>query len=220
MKNISTVKKTGHFFDHMMETTSTSLNKVLDDWKLPEEYKKILRDTSSWADKSIKIWERKDDQLNVLIQTDCWLNNLMFKYNNSKVESVKLIDFQLGTYHSFAFDLLCFIFSSTSTDVKLNHLNTLMDRYFEVFTGITGNIPEITKERLWKEFNERLFIGFITMISFLPVVIAPPKTKKPTDLETLMKGEDKSASVEILRNPKFQDCVEKLMPYFVQNNAI
>lgn len=207
------------FTEKLIIHTHRTLMEIMNDWNLPEEYKKKLRNGDDWTSKLIETWKRKEDQFNVMIQTDCWVNNLMFKYNQNGVESVKMVDFQLGTYHSFALDLIVFIFSSTATDVKLYHLNTLIDHYFNAFTGITGNIKNFNKERLWKEFNERLFVGFFAMICFAPIVMAPPKTKA-LDIDAIMDDETKSSNTEIYKNPKFLDCVEKLMPYFVQNNAI
>ena len=187
--------------------------------KLPEEYKQKLRNADNWASKVIEIWKRKDDQFNVLIQTDCWINNLMFKYDNNSVEAVKIIDFQLCTYHCFAFDLVNFIFSSADINVKTKHLNTLIDRYFDVFTGITGNNPDFNKERLWKEFNDRLFMGFIATVCMVPTVLAPTKGIH-LDLDAVMEEGSKSHNTENYKNPKFLECLEILLPYFVQHNAI
>lgn len=213
------VEENKPFVEKMLGNAHKSLMQIMEDWKLPEEYKKKLRNADDWVTKTLKIWEREPDQLNVLIQVDTWVNNLMFKYNKNGVEAVKMVDFQLATYHSFAFDLQCFIFISTNTDVRVNHINTLLDHYYDALMGITGNIPNFSKEKFLKEFKDRLFMGFFELVCWGPIVFAPAKDKA-LDLDDILNDENNSENVKAYQNPKFLDCLEKLMPYFVQNNVI
>lgn len=194
---------------------------VMNDLKLPAEYKEKLKNALSqdMSTKMIKSWELNNDCMNVLLHNDCWVNNVMFKYDKGSVKDVKLIDFQIATYNCFAFDLIGFIFSSTSTEVRLNSLENLMDHYYSVFTDIAGNVENFSKDIMWKEFNERLFTGFIDLITHTPWVLAPPK-KVVVDLDALLNNKDLDDNIEMFKNPKFLESVEKLLPYFIKHNVI
>jgi len=52
-----------------------------------------------------------------------------------------------------------------------------------------------------------------------PAVIAPQK-RKHLDLDAIMKEGSKSQNTENYKNPKFLETLEKLLPYFVEHNAI
>ncbi|XP_067633509.1 uncharacterized protein [Eurosta solidaginis] len=72
------------------------------------------------------------DDFNVLNHGDCWCNNVLFKYDREgNLEDTLLIDYQMINYGSPAKDLLYFLLSSTSYDVKLKHFDYFIRFYHE-----------------------------------------------------------------------------------------
>ncbi|XP_030767124.1 uncharacterized protein LOC115890907 [Sitophilus oryzae] len=65
---------------------------------------------------------------------DFWVNNMMIKSEPGKEISVKLVDFQICGYRSFATDLVFFLLTSLKNDVFLNNFDELLRFYYGEFT--------------------------------------------------------------------------------------
>ncbi|KAJ8675792.1 hypothetical protein QAD02_011578 [Eretmocerus hayati] len=66
-----------------------------------------------------------------IIHGDFWVNNIMFNWRPGNENEVKFIDFQISRICSPLKDVIYFTCSSTSSDVLLNHLDELLDTYYE-----------------------------------------------------------------------------------------
>lgn len=68
----------------------------------------------------------------VLNHGDNWVNNLMFKCDQSKqLSDVKFIDFQLSFWGSPANDLIYFLVSSVRDEIKIDNFDDLIQHYHE-----------------------------------------------------------------------------------------
>lgn len=68
--------------------------------------------------------KRQETGFNVLIHGDLWVNNIMF---GDFEDAVRLVDFQLAHFTSPVIDLLYFIITSTTIDVRFNHVERLLE---------------------------------------------------------------------------------------------
>lgn len=141
----------------------------IEHWPISEERKNKFR---KLKDKFFKMacdsYANKNESFNVILHGDCWINNMMFKYNENGVEDVKLIDYQVANYNSIGLDLNYFIFTSTQIDVRLNHVDKLLETYYDAFIQITGEIEGFGLEIVRKEYQERLLFGFTCQFFFRP----------------------------------------------------
>lgn len=124
--------------------------------------------------KSNKLWEiffdlKKSDSITVLINGDLRVENIMFRYDNNVVESVKFVDFQGMRLGSPAIDILSFLYSSLTVDVLNQHYDSLVAIYCQSFIrtleslNVTKNkIPET--EDLLKEINSRELYGLSVVL--------------------------------------------------------
>jgi hypothetical protein len=72
----------------------------------------------------------------VIIHGDFWVNNILIKYNDrDEPTSVKFIDFQQTRRGNIFEELLYFIFTSTTPDLRAKHLSQLLQVYYESFTS-------------------------------------------------------------------------------------
>lgn len=73
---------------------------------------------------------RSPDEFNVLNHGDLWANNIMFQYNgDGSLNETYFIDLQMSRYGSPAQDLIYFLLSSTSLDIKLKHFDYFISYY-------------------------------------------------------------------------------------------
>jgi aminoglycoside phosphotransferase (APT) family kinase protein len=83
----------------------------------------------------LKVAEPMKCGFTVLAHADCWMNNMMFKFNDAnEVEDVALIDFQTCSWASPAMDLHYFITSSVHDDVKVECYDEFMKHYYDELT--------------------------------------------------------------------------------------
>lgn len=72
------------------------------------------------------------NKFNVLNHGDCWVNNIMFQYNDEgQIANTYFVDFQLMCYGSPAFDLYYFILSSTQFEMKIDSFDYFVRYYHE-----------------------------------------------------------------------------------------
>lgn len=93
----------------------------------PEEWHKYVTKLRGMQDSMVELLgrttKRNENGLNVLAHGDLWLNNIMFKEHSN---IVRFLDFQLANFTSPAVDLHLFICSSATLDVRMHHVDTLL----------------------------------------------------------------------------------------------
>jgi aminoglycoside phosphotransferase (APT) family kinase protein len=67
---------------------------------------------------------RRESGFNVLIHGDLWVNNILF---GGLEDAVRLVDFQLTHFTSPVLDLLYFIVTSATIEVRVNHVERLLE---------------------------------------------------------------------------------------------
>ncbi|XP_052863303.1 uncharacterized protein LOC128269939 [Anopheles cruzii] len=107
------------------------------------------------------------------------LRNLLFAYaEGGTVSRVALIDYRNAAWGSPAFDLIHFLFSSVSLDLKLSQQAHFLRYYQEklahhlLFLGYLKPLP--TLQQLHIDFNKRLFAAIKTTLIDLPKALAAP----------------------------------------------
>ncbi|XP_070495481.1 uncharacterized protein [Chironomus tepperi] len=72
----------------------------------------------------------------VLTHGDYWLNNLMFKSNDSnEPEDVQMLDFQSSYWGTPSLDLHYFLISSVHDDIKVEYYDEFIEHYHDEFEG-------------------------------------------------------------------------------------
>ncbi|KAK2582860.1 hypothetical protein KPH14_008939 [Odynerus spinipes] len=76
-----------------------------------------------------------------IIHSDFWVNNIMFHSDeNGHVDDVKFVDFQNYVYSKPVRELIFYLHSSVDDDVWENHLEELVDLYYETFISVLKRI--------------------------------------------------------------------------------
>ncbi|KDR21496.1 hypothetical protein L798_02960 [Zootermopsis nevadensis] len=145
----------------------------------PEEWHKYATKLHGMQDSLIDLvgetTRRNENGLNVLVHGDFWLNNIMFKRHSN---SIRFLDFQLTIFASPAIDLHLFICSSLTHDVRMHHVDTLLQEYHStlcntlIALGYTQ--PLITLEELHEEFDRKVMYGVWSTICAAPCMLSRP----------------------------------------------
>lgn len=97
--------------------------------------------------------------------SDLWINNILFhKDGVGKVDDVKFIDFQIYLCNSPLKDLPHFLCGSLEDKTLINHLDELLDIYYEMFTSnlksLGCNVELFYRDSFEKELNRQAFYEF------------------------------------------------------------
>ncbi|XP_018566825.1 uncharacterized protein LOC108907569 [Anoplophora glabripennis] len=115
--------------------------------ELVNKFEKIIaKYTDNVADVMAKIVD-EDEEQSVIVHSDGWCNNYMFKYkgnNRTSPSEVVILDWQLSHLRSPALDL-CYVFYATASSKELKHFDQLMKTYYASFSSFLtalGSDPE------------------------------------------------------------------------------
>ncbi|XP_063221341.1 uncharacterized protein LOC134530448 [Bacillus rossius redtenbacheri] len=159
------------------------------------------------------------NRLNVLIHGDLWVNNMLFKYDEETgdVHEVRLVDFQMSCYASFAMDLQYFIHTSPNDMVRARHTEDLLKEYHTELENTLNLLGQgnksISFHELVEEYESKNLFGFIMSLLILPIIQADPEDA--ADLETFLSGGDESSSMNSRAcNKEFVNVMKRLLPLY------
>ncbi|XP_011642399.1 uncharacterized protein LOC105430504 [Pogonomyrmex barbatus] len=127
-----------------------------------------------------------------LVHHDFWVNNMMFKYDESgKPIDMKMVDFQLTLYTYGVRDLIFFLISSSRKEVLDNHLDEMIDFYYNSFIeslkSLGVDITAFPKSQFMEQLNQVAPIMFNQCIMMVQVIQAARGSVTETT-ETANKG--------------------------------
>lgn len=114
---------------------------------------------------------------NVFSHGDLWVNNFMFKYEDGKPISCKIIDFQLARHSPPAFDLAQLVYTNSTKELREVHLDDVLNIYCDTFEMelIKGNVDPTTCPRteILESFREYHLAGLIEAAVFGHLTLLP-----------------------------------------------
>ncbi|XP_068081476.1 uncharacterized protein [Anabrus simplex] len=194
-------------------------------WPGFEEYvPKLNKLVDTMFDRVVQCYIRKEDELNVLCHGDTWCNNMMFKYSNDTLEDMRFVDLQVSFFSSPALDLHNFLYSSASEEVRINHIDSLLEDYHTSFTEtlriLNCSKYAVSLEQLRKIFKDYAFYGFFISTTILPVAILEPELS--FDVEgALSKSEGSSGkNANMYENKVYVNTMKRLFPLFEKDGLL
>ncbi|KAM0736555.1 hypothetical protein ACS0PU_006204 [Formica fusca] len=169
---------------------TTQLAKEMANWP---GMKKYADKVAKLADKiyqiGIEACKFSEDEFNVINHGDCWVNNMMFKYDDDgKPIDHIFVDFQLCVYTSPAVDLLYFLSTSPSPDVIENNRDILFNEYMSTLSATLKQLncetQPPTLEELKAALRRRAAYGMISSFTILPLIMVDKNEAK--DLDEIM----------------------------------
>ena len=174
--------------------------------------------------------EQSSHKILCLTHGDFWNSNLLYRYSSvavdgkRNIEDVKLIDWQISQWGNPIFDLHYLLNTSTTANLRNNHLDDILHHYFHTFTTITERlqttVPEWTYESFLAEYKRTALVGFMMGICLIQGTLSKageklnPNSINPADNNNRyksvksavykMKSMCAKAIVPLILKPSFQ----------------
>ncbi|XP_058822376.1 uncharacterized protein LOC131683967 [Topomyia yanbarensis] len=162
---------------------------------------------------------QREDDLRVLVHSDLWVNNLLFKYDtNGKPVDVILLDFQFCCYSTPVVDLCYFFFTSTQDAIRQNCFDELMQYYYYHLASYVKKLNCSKKFPTLHEFQrhvlKKLFYAIYSSFIALPVQIN--EDVADADFEALLGNDERAQRYRrtIMSNKKYHKIIKGLLPTF------
>lgn len=112
------------------------------------------------------------EPLSIICHGDFWINNILFKYQDEKIQHVLLRDFQVVRYSSLATDLLYFLYTSLVPGLMRDFSDDLIKIYHkslnERIAAISPSAPSVTLVDIYNEIESHALYGLLMSFLVLP----------------------------------------------------
>lgn len=154
----------------------------------------------------------------VLNHGDCWVNNMMFKYNDAgHPTDLVFVDFQMSFFSSPGIDFNYFVNTSPSNDLRKNKREQIFRSYYDSFAKVLRELKnpraaELTPEKVLNEIHTRELYGVFAAVSVLPLILNVPDESQELSLDA-MADAAKAAEIRLntYRNPVFVEAVQDII---------
>lgn len=141
----------------------------------------------------------------VIVHGDCWINNMLFRYDplTKKAVDLVLIDLQMMMDACPTSDLGYAIYSSTSPQPRKKYLKDWLRLYCNQFMlhcdalGVPY-LPGFNFESLVRRFHRSKLVSFITATIILPVLLKV--ATQAHDLDSCEEDMDWTLQTEVVRS--------------------
>lgn len=157
-------------------------------------------------------------EFNTIIHGDCWLNNLLFKFNNQgEFEDMRFIDFQLTRFGNPSADLLNFLITSVNIEHKLKHFDYFIYYYHAQLVEHLKILDYKASMPTLKELQISLLKNglwaVISSFMALPIVLLDPTEAATTD-NLMGDGASGDNFKHLLyTNKRYQKYLKQLLPW-------
>uniref|UniRef100_A0A6P4EZK5 Uncharacterized protein LOC108045700 n=1 Tax=Drosophila rhopaloa TaxID=1041015 RepID=A0A6P4EZK5_DRORH len=146
-------------------------------WRMGDQFhKRFVDKEQDLVDRLLELHAPKSDQFNVLNHCDCWVNNVMFKFDDAgHVEDTALLDYQLVKYGSPANDLYYGILSSAEKEIKLSQFDNMVQYYFYhlldnlKILNCQGTLPQLQDIR--DDLKKNGLAAYVVVTRVLPIAM-------------------------------------------------
>lgn len=147
------------------------------EFAVPEIYKKMVDAATNTLDTG------------VISHGDCWTNNFLYKYVNSRPVDAKIIDFQLTRCASPVLDVSFFVYACTTRELRDKHYDELIDYYYDVLSQeirSLGSDPDkiYPKSLFMEEIKKYSYFGLGFSFESTPFIVLAPEDAVSMEMES------------------------------------
>lgn len=154
----------------------------------------------------------------VVCHGDCWINNIMCREDQEEIKEICLVDWQMTRFGSAASELMYFLFTCTSKQLRDQHKSELFDCYYESLSTTLKSFNLEAKEIYPREnFEDQLreFGKFaFAMASFaIPIFSKYPEKLFEDKRAELTEDEKKCVAL-------YEDTMKNIVNDLIDMNAL
>ncbi|XP_072948773.1 uncharacterized protein [Epargyreus clarus] len=118
-----------------------------------------------------------DKNYSTICHSDCWTNNVLFKYQGTKPVDAVLIDYQLARYASPVTDLSYFLYMSTDHEFLVKHYDSILNIYYGTLSAVLRccnlNVEDVYPRYIFQEhLVEYSVFGLIEALISMKIITA------------------------------------------------
>ncbi|XP_017874662.1 PREDICTED: uncharacterized protein LOC108621705 [Drosophila arizonae] len=169
-------------------------------------YDKFSKLFAKMSSKFLSLSVFDDSEFNVINHGDCWINNLLFKFDtDGNLKDMKFVDFQLPKYGHPSTDLLNFLMSSVHIDYKLTDFDYFIKYYHDQLIEHLKLLKYKDRLPTLSELHMQLYkygIWAITAsVMVLPIVLLD-QSEEPMEYKS-----------QLYTNVRYKENIEQIMPW-------
>jgi thiamine kinase-like enzyme len=204
----------------IVEKSLAALNSD-DDSQVREKFTKYAKNTTEMYLNAIEY----RGKYSTILHGDCWSNNIMFKYKNSKIEEISLLDFQMAWVGTPVYDLSYFFYSGGCKEL-FDKLEDFLDVYYNSFSRFVkelGSVPEDLLPRSalsedWKVYSK--FGMFMALLLTQVKLMSREDSAEMSDsIDGNVDGSSKFMNANI-NNELFNKRVKDILIHMYENGAL
>lgn len=186
--------------ERLQQFVKQNLDSFADHISNTQEYENIVEklrnlDSKKFVERVMEATHLSNEDILVLSHGDMWVNNLMFKYEESNPTDVVMIDFQGSAFVSLGLDINYFFATSPSPHVLMNKKEELIKKAY--FLGLKDTlekhafkmIPSLSDIK--KEVEKKEIYEMFCSASILPVVSMSKDDSAEMSAERVREGKIK-----------------------------
>ena len=157
-----------------------------------------------------------------ILHGDCWNNNMMYRYDErGKAVEVILVDWQLPRVDHPGTDILNFLMTSTSPEIRKKHRRTLLNHYFDVLSLAMEKLglELYSRSQFMVEIHARMLGGMFNGLMMYPTMFDEKMVAEMEDKDSTTDETDKKKVLDV--DEMMTDMQEVYNPNrFLTNNLL
>lgn len=218
--SISTNPNRQGFLVHYKNSTRTlglvAQNEWGEEWK--EISQKLIAQEKTILKKACELYIRDPKGFCVLNHNDLWIPNIFFKFNESDVNDVLFIDFQMPFFGSPGIDLNFLLYGSLNEETRMSGVKKLLRVYYETLSETLKALQYSKKVPTFHDIHIKVlksgYNSVLAAFCVVPLLMVEKSENLNMDLLLANSEEAEKFRYSLFNHEKYKNFIQKLLIEF------